>query len=56
VSFTFVQRRKQEKLEIQRKFLTERGLGWLARPIFLDPLMRLYQIKRAIRRTLGFTP
>jgi len=56
VSFTFVQRRKQEKLEIQRKFLTERGLGWLARPLFLDPLMRVYQIKRAIRRTLGFTP
>jgi glycosyltransferase involved in cell wall biosynthesis len=56
VSFTFAQRRKQEKLEIQRKFLTERGLGWLGRPIFLDPLMRLYQIKRAIRRTLGFTP
>ena len=56
VSFTFVQRRKQEKLEIQRKFLGERGLGWLARPVFLDPLMRLYQIKRAIRRSLGFTP
>jgi len=55
-SFTFVQRRKQEKLEIQRKFLTDRGLGWLAQPIFLDPLMRLYQIKRAIRRSLGFTP
>jgi glycosyltransferase involved in cell wall biosynthesis len=56
VSFKFAQRRKQEKLEIQRKFLAERGLGWMAHPVFLDPLMRLYQIKRAIRRTLGFTP
>jgi glycosyltransferase involved in cell wall biosynthesis len=56
VSFKFAQRRKQEKLQIQRKFLTERGLGWLAHSVFLDPLMRLYQIKRAIRRTLGFTP
>jgi glycosyltransferase involved in cell wall biosynthesis len=56
ISFKFAQRRKQEKLEIQRKFLGERGLGWLARPVFLDPLMRLYQIKRAIRRSLGFTP
>jgi glycosyltransferase involved in cell wall biosynthesis len=56
VSFKYAQRRKQEKFEIQRKFLTERGLGWLAYPVFLDPLMRLYQIKRAIRRTLGFNP
>jgi glycosyltransferase involved in cell wall biosynthesis len=56
VSFKFAQRRKQEKLQIQRKFLTERGLGWLAHPVFLDSLMRLYQIKRAIHRTLGFTP
>jgi glycosyltransferase involved in cell wall biosynthesis len=56
VSFTFVQRREREKLEIQRKFLTGRGLGWLAHPVFLNPITRLYQIKRAIRRTLGFTP
>lgn len=56
VSFKFAHRRKQEKLEIQRQFLSGRGLGWMAHPVFLTPLMRLYQIKRAIRRTLSFTP
>lgn len=56
VSFKFAQRRKQEKLEIQHKFLSQRGLGWLAHPAFLTPATRLYQIKRAFRRTLGFTP
>lgn len=56
VSFKFADRRKQEKLEIQRRFLSARALGWMAHPFFLTPLMRLYQIKRAIRRTLGFTP
>lgn len=56
VSFKFGQRRQQEKLKIQRRFLSARGLGWMAHPVFLTPLMRLYQIKRAIRRTLGFTP
>ncbi len=56
ISFKFAERRKQEKLQIQGKFLTERGLGWLGHPAFLTPLMRIYQIRRAIRRALGFTP
>jgi len=56
ISFKFSERRKREKLTIQRSFLTTRGLGWLGHPAFLTPIMRIYQIQRTIRRTLGFTP
>jgi hypothetical protein len=46
---------------LQRSPSQLRGTGVFAATggvcrLFLDPVMRLYQIKRAIRRTLRFTP
>jgi glycosyltransferase involved in cell wall biosynthesis len=55
-STQFVERRKSERLQIQRQTLQAKGLGWLRHPVFLEPLFRLYQAKRSLRRALGLTP
>lgn len=56
ISTNFSDRRKAERLQIQRRILQEKGLGWLAHPIFLKPMFRLYQLKRTVRRVAGLTP
>jgi glycosyltransferase involved in cell wall biosynthesis len=56
ISTKFAERRKAERLQIQHRTLQAKSLGWLARPIFLEPLFRLYQAKRSLRRAFGLTP
>lgn len=56
ISTQFAQRRKAERLKIQRQTLRAKGLGWLGHPLFLRPLFRLYQVKRGLRRSFGLTP
>lgn len=56
ISTTFAARRKAERLQIQRRTLQARGLGWLGHTVFLQPLFRLYQAKRSLRRAVGLTP
>lgn len=55
-STAFAARRRAERLQIQRRTLKVRNLGWLGHRIFLQPLFRLYQAKRSLRRSLGLTP
>jgi len=55
-STTFVNRRREERLKVQREVLKLKGLEFIAHPIFLKPAFRLYQTKRAIRRAIGLTP
>jgi glycosyltransferase involved in cell wall biosynthesis len=56
ISTKFAERRKAERLQIQRRTLQAKGLGWLGHPVFLNPLFRLYQAKRNLRRAFGNTP
>ena len=56
ISTKFAQRRKAERLQIQRQALQTKGLSWLGHPIFLQPLFHIYQAKRNLRRALGLTP
>jgi glycosyltransferase involved in cell wall biosynthesis len=56
ISTKFAERRQAERFQIQRQTLQAQGKGWLARPIFLQPLFRLYQAKRSLRRAFGLTP
>ncbi len=56
ISTKFAERRKSERLQIQRRTLKTNGLGWLGHPVFLNPLFRLYQAKRNVRRAFGLTP
>ncbi len=56
ISTKFAERRKAERLQIQRRTLKTNGLGWLGHPVFLNPLFRLYQAKRNVRRAFGLTP
>jgi GT2 family glycosyltransferase len=56
ISTKFAERRKAERLQIQRQTLQAKGLGWLGHPVFLKTIFRLYQAKRVLRRLLGLTP
>ena len=56
ISTKFAERRKAERLQIQRRTLKTKGLGWLGHSVFLNPLFRLYQAKRKLRRAFGLTP
>jgi glycosyltransferase involved in cell wall biosynthesis len=56
ISTKFAERRQAERLQIQRQTLQAMGLGWLGHPVFLQPLFRLYQAKRNLRRAFGLTP
>jgi len=56
ISTKFAERRQAERLQIQRQILQAKGLGWLSHPLFLQPLFRLYQAKRNLRRAFGLTP
>jgi len=56
ISTKFAERRKAERLQIQRRTLKTKGFAWLGHPVFLKPLFRLYQAKRNLRRAFGLTP
>ncbi len=56
ISTKFAERRKAERLQIQRRTLKTKGFGWLGHHVFLKPLFRLYQAKRNLRRAFGLTP
>jgi glycosyltransferase involved in cell wall biosynthesis len=56
ISTKFAERRKAERLQIQRQTLKTKGFGWLGHPAFLRPMFRLYQAKRNLRRAFGLTP
>jgi len=47
-SSTQLERRRQERLEIQRHYLAQRGLQRLGSPGILAALYRVYQLKRAL--------
>jgi GT2 family glycosyltransferase len=48
-----VQRRREERLQIQRRFLEQSRRGWLGSPTLLALLFRAYQLKRAVWRTFS---
>jgi glycosyltransferase involved in cell wall biosynthesis len=56
ISTKFAERRKVERLQIQRQTLRAKGLGGLGHPVFIQLLSRFYQAKRSLRRAFGFTP
>lgn len=56
ISTKFAERRKTERVQIQQRTLRTKGIGWLGHRVFLDPLFRLYQLKRNLRRAVGLTP
>lgn len=47
------QRRREERLRVQRKFLQQLGYGWVGREWLLDVLFRVFQVRRAMLRGLS---
>jgi glycosyltransferase involved in cell wall biosynthesis len=53
VSATLEQRRRAERLQVQRDYLKQVGREWLGREWMLDALARVYQVKRLLLRAVG---